>query len=337
VNVPAPSRFRADVDQGLDDIVMRMLEPRAKNRTASARDVEEQLDRWLADQGAPSGRALLQRLLDEKKQALRSLADAEDEERRTLPHEAKQQIVAMPPRMAARPDAATIVRKAPSDPFSEADSFDGAVEITRPAGVPMPTFDAPRTEPMPPPSPPSTRVAVKAGRAAVPLPAVPDAGARLPSSSTSFVGRRAELTRIRALFDDGARLVTLLGPGGTGKTRLALRFAEQAAVERSFPGGAWFVDWTGAHDAAGALATLARARRRPPHGQERARDEGHARLRHLGARPHADRPRQLRRRRRARRLHGLVLHRRRAPRGPHASLSPRALPRHVAAALARPR
>ncbi len=52
------------------------------------------------------------------------------------------------------------------------------------------------------------------------LSAVPN---NLPSQVTSFVGRTAEVAAIRGLFRDGARLVTLLGPGGTGKTRLALQ------------------------------------------------------------------------------------------------------------------
>src|SRR4051812_27329782 len=49
----------------------------------------------------------------------------------------------------------------------------------------------------------------------------------LPVQATSFIGREAEL---RAALDllAGARLVTLTGPGGTGKTRFALRLAAVA-------------------------------------------------------------------------------------------------------------
>ena len=48
----------------------------------------------------------------------------------------------------------------------------------------------------------------------------------LPTAATSFVGRERELVGIADLFDKlGARLVTLHGPGGTGKTRLALEVA----------------------------------------------------------------------------------------------------------------
>ena len=62
----------------------------------------------------------------------------------------------------------------------------------------------------------------------------------LPPQMTPFIGREKELARIAALLDDPAcRLVTLVGAGGIGKTRLAL----QAAVEQveSFSHGAYFV------------------------------------------------------------------------------------------------
>jgi predicted ATPase len=62
-------------------------------------------------------------------------------------------------------------------------------------------------------------------------------GARLPTQVTSFVGR-AEVEAVSRLLA-GARLVTLTGPGGTGKTRLAIEVA--AAVAPRFSGGAFFV------------------------------------------------------------------------------------------------
>lgn len=63
----------------------------------------------------------------------------------------------------------------------------------------------------------------------------------LPVELTSFVGRRQELNQLRRLLTD-ARLVTLTGVGGTGKTRLALRLAGH--VRRAFADGVWFVDLT---------------------------------------------------------------------------------------------
>ncbi|MEV4613684.1 AAA family ATPase [Kitasatospora sp. NPDC049258] len=61
---------------------------------------------------------------------------------------------------------------------------------------------------------------------------------RLPADVTSFVGRRAELAALAGLLES-ARLVTVTGPGGVGKTRLALRGAAEADRAGLFPDGAW--------------------------------------------------------------------------------------------------
>jgi non-specific serine/threonine protein kinase len=62
----------------------------------------------------------------------------------------------------------------------------------------------------------------------------------LPLPLTSFVGREGEVAAVAVLLGDVAvRLVTLTGPGGVGKTRLALRVAEELAG--GFPDGVWFV------------------------------------------------------------------------------------------------
>ena len=50
----------------------------------------------------------------------------------------------------------------------------------------------------------------------------------LPSQSTSFFGRDAELAELRSLLGGGSRLVTIAGPGGIGKSRLALQAAAEA-------------------------------------------------------------------------------------------------------------
>lgn len=59
----------------------------------------------------------------------------------------------------------------------------------------------------------------------------------LPTPLTSFIGREDDLARIGALLTTG-RLVTVLGPGGAGKTRLAL----EAAHRHSYRDGAWLID-----------------------------------------------------------------------------------------------
>jgi predicted ATPase/DNA-binding SARP family transcriptional activator/tetratricopeptide (TPR) repeat protein len=60
----------------------------------------------------------------------------------------------------------------------------------------------------------------------------------LPAQLTSFVGREAEIARVGELLGS-ARLVTLTGPGGTGKTRLASEAASRMAD--AAPDGVWFV------------------------------------------------------------------------------------------------
>jgi predicted ATPase/class 3 adenylate cyclase len=69
----------------------------------------------------------------------------------------------------------------------------------------------------------------------------------LPTQLTAFVGRERELAEVRQLVDQ-ARLVTLTGSGGTGKTRLALQVA--AAASDAFPDGTWFVPLATLSDAA---------------------------------------------------------------------------------------
>src|SRR5438270_6143560 len=72
----------------------------------------------------------------------------------------------------------------------------------------------------------------------------------LPAETTSFVGRRRELAEIRKKLST-TRLVSLVGPGGVGKTRLALRAA--ADLGRGFADGAWLVELAEVRD--GALVT----------------------------------------------------------------------------------
>ncbi|MFF3593943.1 ATP-binding protein [Kitasatospora indigofera] len=68
----------------------------------------------------------------------------------------------------------------------------------------------------------------------------------LPAEVTSFVGRREELTALAGLLAR-ARLVTVTGPGGVGKSRLAVRAAARAA--RSFPDGVRLVEVAEVQDA----------------------------------------------------------------------------------------
>jgi non-specific serine/threonine protein kinase len=76
----------------------------------------------------------------------------------------------------------------------------------------------------------------------------------LPAPLTSFVGRRRELAEMRALLAT-TRLLTLTGPGGTGKTRLAMQLA--SALLPTFAGGVWLVDLAPLADSTLVLPTIA--------------------------------------------------------------------------------
>lgn len=77
------------------------------------------------------------------------------------------------------------------------------------------------------------------------MPRAPRPPGNLPAEVTSFVGRRLEVDRVRRRVVS-ARSVTLVGTGGVGKTRLALRAATRAAAR--FPDGTWWADLGELHD-----------------------------------------------------------------------------------------
>jgi DNA-binding CsgD family transcriptional regulator len=80
-------------------------------------------------------------------------------------------------------------------------------------------------------------VASAAGDLALPRPQSP--GSLPPTPLTPFVGRVAECAALGAAFGEH-RLVSAVGPGGVGKTRLALAVAAERAGQ--FADGAWYVD-----------------------------------------------------------------------------------------------
>ena len=80
----------------------------------------------------------------------------------------------------------------------------------------------------------------------------------LPIAPTPLVGRDADLASVRARFDvPETRLVTLTGPGGSGKTRLAVAVA--AHMERAFPAGVYFIGLQAVNDPDLMWATIADA------------------------------------------------------------------------------
>ncbi|MGB8005377.1 MAG: tetratricopeptide repeat protein [Gaiellaceae bacterium] len=77
----------------------------------------------------------------------------------------------------------------------------------------------------------------------------------LPIAGTPLVGRGRELAELQDLFSHSARLVTVTGPGGTGKTRLSLQVG--AELVEQFPGGVFFVQLAGVRQAELVSSTIA--------------------------------------------------------------------------------
>ena len=81
-----------------------------------------------------------------------------------------------------------------------------------------------------------------------------------PSQFTPFVGRKADCEQIISQLQKPAcRLLTVVAPGGMGKTRLALAAATQLATTTHYPDGLFFVPLTAVTDRAGLLTAIAQA------------------------------------------------------------------------------
>jgi predicted ATPase len=126
------------------------------------------------------------------------------------PQAVSEQAWASPPLAALRPDAPA---------------------ARRPVSVPAPLAPEAARPPAPPPAPVSHRILV----------------APLPTPATALIGREQDRADVMAALAD-ARLVTLTGPGGTGKTRLALDVA--AGLDGRFADGVAFVDLSPVSDPA---------------------------------------------------------------------------------------
>ena len=102
----------------------------------------------------------------------------------------------------------------------------------------------------------------------------------LPAPPTSLIGRESEYAHALALLRrDGKRLVTLTGPSGVGKTRLALQIAHSLAPD--FPVGAIFVDLAPVSDANQVPSALAQALRLREQGSDALAAQVRAHLRDM--------------------------------------------------------
>lgn len=90
---------------------------------------------------------------------------------------------------------------------------------------------------LPPPDADKSYRVVREGELWIP---VRDIARRIPSERDAFIGRAGDLARVATRFAGGTRLVSLLGAGGSGKTRLAVRYGRSWLGD--WPGGVWFCD-----------------------------------------------------------------------------------------------
>jgi predicted ATPase/class 3 adenylate cyclase/Flp pilus assembly protein TadD len=96
----------------------------------------------------------------------------------------------------------------------------------------------------------------------------------LPAEPNQFVGRDAELRALATHLDNGTRLITVLGPGGTGKTRLVRRYGLSWLGD--WPGGVYFCDLSEARSRDGIFFAVASALEVPLGRDDAAVQLGHA-------------------------------------------------------------
>ncbi len=78
----------------------------------------------------------------------------------------------------------------------------------------------------------------------------------VPAERDRFIGREELLNAVQRRIDEGARLVSIVGTGGVGKTRLATHFAARCLGD--FGGGTWFCDLSQARTLDGVVSAVAR-------------------------------------------------------------------------------
>jgi len=119
------------------------------------------------------------------------------------------------------------------------------------ASLPTMAVDSTQTD-----QPPDEEPTESLDEGAPPKPKVTKRTSNIPALSDEFVGRERELAAISKALKKGARMVTITGLPGVGKTRLAHEFASQMHRDQEIDGGVWFCDLANALTLPGMLSVI---------------------------------------------------------------------------------
>ncbi len=261
--IQPPSEVVPEYPPELEAILMRALSPDRANRFEDCDEFASELEAFLAEKSLPHSPARLGRWVREQTTGLPEPTPAPRE--RSNPSSPSKIVKAVPAR--------TLPADAPTNPGGKRHS-----RVDIPAVSPALAHVARDDEPTQAGLPAHENTPAEDSSAGTTL------GSRtnLPADGGSFVGRRSDLKALEKRFLDGARLVTLLGPGGTGKTRLAVRFGTmQLDAWRGRGGGGggvWFADLSSAESLDDVVSAVANALgvTLPTTGEKAVQQLGHA-------------------------------------------------------------
>lgn len=247
-DAPPPSRFNDAVDSELDAIVLRALARDKDKRFQTMREFERALGAWIADHETKHLKTTLAQFIFRHAQ---------------LPSAPRSREAPAVSSGASLPEAEAELEETQIDPEipdangGDLHSAETQIVVDQNAAQHDGSFAVSELDL----TPSVTAIpATASGEASLSTRALAALATNLRPPGSRFIGRSDDLARLARHFDEGAQLVTLHGPAGTGKTRLAQRYAESRLYELSRAGGgAWLVDLNAARSIDGICAAVAQA------------------------------------------------------------------------------